>query len=148
MRFRLPLRLACLLAFSLWMGGFTFYSAIVIPVLHRALGSAEAGAVTAEVTNVLNVIGGVTLALWWAMAWNERIRLTRRSRWVQRAALILATALLVTLASLHVRMDHQLASNGLAGFYPLHRAYLIVSTALWAVSICLLAVTVAGWERE
>lgn len=68
MRLRL-LRFLCLVALSVWVGGFTFYSAVVIPVLHESLGRLETGFVTQRVTNHLNAAGGVAVVLWWLVAW-------------------------------------------------------------------------------
>jgi hypothetical protein len=63
----LVLRWAALSAFAVWFGGFTFYAAVVIPVLHDELGGLGQGAITGEVTNSLNAIGAVAVAAWWVM---------------------------------------------------------------------------------
>lgn len=68
----LVLRFLCLVSLSVWAGGFTFYSAVVIPVLHESLGSLETGYVTQRVTDYLNAVGGVAVALWWLLAWADR----------------------------------------------------------------------------
>jgi hypothetical protein len=61
------LRLMFLVALSIYVGGFTFYSAVVIPILHDRLESSfQAGLVTQQVTDALNGLGGVTLLLGWS----------------------------------------------------------------------------------
>ena len=53
---------------AFWLGGFTFYSAVVIPVLHDRLGSPlETGLVTQRVTDALNLLGVGTITLGWAL---------------------------------------------------------------------------------
>src|SRR4051794_20888768 len=93
----LALRALCLLALSVWMGGFTFYSAVVIPVLHDTLGSLDTGNVTRQVTDSLNAIGVVTLVLWWAAAWVERSTGSARQRRTRLTLLSATTALLLGL---------------------------------------------------
>src|SRR5436190_19571918 len=49
-------------ATALWLGGFTFYSTVVIHTGHRVLGGLlEVGFVTQRVTSWLNLIGVVAL---------------------------------------------------------------------------------------
>src|SRR5271170_1726820 len=60
------LRLLFVVVLSIYIGGFTFYSAVVIPVLHDRLESSlETGLVTQRVTDALNLLGVVTLSLGW-----------------------------------------------------------------------------------
>jgi hypothetical protein len=128
------------ISLSLWVGGFTFYSAFVIPVLHDHLGSLEAGSITRSVTDTLNLIGVVTLALWWAIAGLERKAGTaaaRRARW---ALLATTSVLLMGLIGLHQVMDDRLDGSRMRGFYELHRLYLIVSTAQWVMNLALMFV--------
>jgi hypothetical protein len=138
----LLLRLLSAIALAIWIGGFTFYSAVVIPILHEQFSSAEAGMVTARVTDALNLAGGITIALWWLLTWvARRAGETRRAR-LQIVLVGLTTILLGALIVLHHVMDRHLASEGLQGFYGLHRAYLIVSTVQWLANLALLASTV------
>lgn len=141
----LALRVLCLLALSVWMGGFTFYSAAVIPILHDRLGSLDAGNVTQQVTDALNGIGVVTLVLWWAAAGVERSTGSARRRRTRLALLSVTTTLLLGLIYLHQVMDSRLETTGLRGFYPLHRVYLIASTVQWVVNVGLLTCFLAGW---
>jgi hypothetical protein len=52
------LRFLGLLGLIVWVGGFTFYSAGVIPVLHDVTPSRDAGRITQRVTDRLNLRGG------------------------------------------------------------------------------------------
>ena len=57
-----------LVALSIYIGGFTFYSAVVIPILHERLASSlETGLVTQRVTDALNLLGVATLSLGWCV---------------------------------------------------------------------------------
>jgi hypothetical protein len=144
---RLLVRFLCFVSLSIWLGGFTFYSAVVIPVLHDAIGSVDTGYVTQRVTDYINAAGVVTLGLWWLAAWFELSSGPSSSRRLGLVFLGLATALLVALIGLHRVLDQHLARDGLSGFYPLHRAYLIVSTIEWVVDLALVAVAVMLWGQ-
>ncbi|RUL84363.1 DUF4149 domain-containing protein [Tautonia sociabilis] len=134
----LALRVFCLLGLSVWMGGFTFYSAVVIPVLHESLGSLDTGFVTQEVTDYLNYIGVGVVLVWWAAAWVERGEGPARVRAVRLLFLAATTLILLGLIALHRVMDGRLETGSLRGFYPLHRAYLIASTVQWIVNLALM----------
>src|SRR5262245_17028409 len=58
------LRFLVLQSLLLWQGGFLFYTAVVVPTGTDVLGSAAAqGAITTRVTDALNGLGVVALAL-------------------------------------------------------------------------------------
>ena len=101
----LALRFLCLSTLSVWVGGFTFYSAVVIPVLHESLGRVETGSITQEVTNSLNAAGGVTVALWWLAAWTERSARPVLARRIRLGLLAATTIILLVLVGLHRVMD-------------------------------------------
>jgi hypothetical protein len=127
------LRAASRLALAVWLGGFTFYGAAVVPIYHRHFTPTEVGLATREVTDALNGVGLVALVL---LALEARGR--RRGRLVAVAA-----ALLATLAGLHEVMDSRIDAGAFGDFYPLHRAYLVVHTILWAVQVALLL----SWDQ-
>jgi hypothetical protein len=144
----LVLRFLCLFSLSVWVGGFTFYSAVVIPVLHESLGSLDTGFITQRVTDFINAAGGVTVALWWLAARVDRSAkpaLAGRTRLVLLAA---TTIILLVLIGLHDLMDERLEAGTLRGFYPLHRVYLIASTAQWFVNLGLMAVVLILWRNS
>lgn len=151
-RTRLPLlalRWLALVSFALWFGGFTFYSAVVIPVLEEAMGRVEAGSmVTREVTDTLNLIGLATLILWWLLAWFER---PLGGPWAPRlrvGLLATDTALLIGLLALHKVLDRRLDEGRMEGFYPLHETYLIASTVQWGANLALLASSIWIWRTN
>jgi hypothetical protein len=119
-------RFACLAALAFWMGGFTFYALVVIPIGNRLLGSIQQGLLTQQVTRWMNLIGLVTLALLLPAA--------RRSRWLAANWLVMAASLLA-LFCLHPRLDALIDRSIPAvtgdNFYQWHQAYLIVVTMQW-----------------
>jgi hypothetical protein len=144
----LGLRFLCLLTLAVWVGGFTFYSSVVIRALHASLGSMETGYVTQQVTDYLNAIGVATVTVWAFTAWVERSVGSRRARLTRLVLLATTSGLLLALILLHRVMDLRLDTGGLRGFYPLHRAYLIVCTAQWVANLGLLAVSLLLWTQD
>ena len=131
------LRWLGLLALAVWLGGFTFYSAVVVPLLHEAFDKLQVGMVTQQATDILNLIGLAALGL----GWLEAVLGGRRPWHAARLSLLAVDSLiLAALIGLHLRMDQRLESGALSGFYPLHRVYLWLSTAQWFVNVMLLAV--------
>ena len=135
----LVVRVFCLLGLSVWMGGFTFYSAVVIPVLHESLGSLATGFVTQQVTDYLNAIGVGAVLVWWVAASVERRAGPARVRAVRLLLLVTNTVILVGLIALHRIMDGRIETGSLRGFYSLHRVYLMASTIQWLVNIGLMS---------
>ncbi len=128
-------------ALSIWLGGFTLYSAVVIPILHDHLGvPLEVGLITRRVTNVINAIGGATLLMGWLLAVDSRGRPKDRipANRLRHGALVLSTLCLAGLVVLHVVLDAKLDTDRLTGFYSWHRAYLWVSTVQWLANLALL----------
>jgi hypothetical protein len=135
-------RFVAIWTLAVWLGGFTFYAASVIPILHDQLGGAlESGLVTQQVTIELNWLGVATVTIGLSAAIFERAFEWRgpfRSK--TSLGLLAATALcLVGLFVLHPILDRRLEAGEMAAFYPLHRAYLWVSTVQWATNSALLA---------
>jgi hypothetical protein len=130
-----------LVALSIYIGGFTFYSAVVIPVLHDRLESSlETGLITQRVTDVLNLLGVVTLSLGWCVYGLSAVRAFRSDRGGGRKIwpLVISSICLVVLLVLHRVLDHKLETNTFAGFYPYHQAYLWTSTVQWFANLALL----------
>ncbi len=134
------IRVLFLLVLAGYLGGFTFYSAVVIPILEDRLGSAfDAGLITQRVTVTLNQIGMATLAIGWL--W---IALDRIARTPSRLASLLASSVaLALLLILHRQLDDMLEHGVSSGFYARHAVYLWISTFQWVVNIALL-VQVSG----
>ena len=139
-------RLLAVLLLAVWWGGFTFYALAVVPTGHQVLRSkVRQGFITQQVTNKLNVLGAVTLALlFWQ--WLATRRETASPGWSRAAALSWAV-LAVTLAALcwlHPRLDALLDAGQRAvlddaKFYALHRIYLLVATIQWLGGVVHLA---------
>lgn len=142
----LVLRFLCLLSLSVWVGGFTFYSAVVIPVLHESLGSLDTGYVTQRVTDYINAAGGVAVVIWWLLAWVDRSSGPALARRARTGLLAATTVMLLGLIGLHRVMDSRLESDSLRGFYPLHRIYLVGSTVQWFANLGLMADVLILWR--
>jgi hypothetical protein len=128
-------------ALGLWLGGFTFYSAVVIHVGTDVLGDhRQVGFITQRVSNCLNLIGAIALVL---MLWNMAAMWATAARW-KRAALgatwVFMTVSLAALVVLHRSLDGVLDAGSQEitsydEFLWLHRAYLAVSTAQWGAGL-------------
>ncbi len=141
-------RFVTLVAFAFWQGGFAFYTGVVVPVGTGVLGSAATqGFVTRQVTIWMNVAGAVAVPIFlWDAATTPPFR---RSR----IALTFLLGVGVTaLAVLHPRIDALLDPVGERvfdrhEFMPMHRTYLWISTAQWAVGVLYLLLTPWAWRR-
>jgi hypothetical protein len=142
---RFWVRFLAIVAMSVWLGGFMFYGGVVVSILERALGRLDAGMITREVTNVLNGIGVMTVAVWWLLLVIERGDSTRLCRVARTGALTFSSLSLVVLILLHVLMDYHLDRHGVHGFRPWHRAYLIASTAGWVANLVCVGLTLRIW---
>ena len=135
---RIALRVVVALLFALWWGGFTFYATVVVPIGQRILGSATAqGFVTQPVSNAINIVGAVVIAV---LCWNlisTRRGASPRARRVLMITWALLAVAQVALFVLHPRLDAMLdtSTRSIASehsvFYATHRVYLLVATAQW-----------------
>ena len=146
-------RFLVLAGLMFWLGGFTFYSGVVVPVGQSVLLShTEQGFITREVTNYLNLSGAVALILF---AWDtarspDPCRWRRRLRWLTWIAMFLILGILVWLhgcldALLNVDL-HQLTDR--KAFRSLHRWYLWLSTIQWACGVGFTGLTLLEWRAE
>jgi hypothetical protein len=147
-------RFAVIAAFSLWMGGFTFYSSFAIPASTRILGSHRAaGFITQDVTRALNAVAAAALAiLFWNLVsdWRHASAGARRGMTV---AWVFLAVLQAALFWLHPILDTRLdpAAQSIAvnsHFDAWHRAYLWISTAQWLASLPLLWAVLSTWARR
>ncbi len=141
----LAVRFLCLAGMAAWAGGFAFYGAAVVPVLHENLERLQAGEITRRVTDTLNIVGAATVAVWWIAAVVESGTGAARARRTRLALLGAISALLLAQVGLHRIMDGRLDEGHLRAFYPLHRADLILSTVQWFLNMGLLAVSALLW---
>lgn len=136
-----------------WQGGFLFYSAAVVPIGTEVLGSAAAqGAITARVTDVLNLCGLAALGL---LAWDlivtrdPKPRRTAARWWCWAVAGVCLYLQFV----LHQLLDYFMdpgRTHIVIGppFRPVHRAYLWASTVQWLAGLVLAWLTLRAWMAE
>lgn len=142
-------RFVFLLTVFFWQGGFTFYTAVVVPIGTRELDSpVEQGFITREVTNYLNLAGGVCLTFWAIELWcQNHVTTYRRLRWalwgVLAVGLVVLIAMHPVLDSMLIVENHDIVNP--PRFRLLHRIYLWISTVQWFAGIALLHRTVAAW---
>ncbi len=145
-------RFLVLVALMFWLGGFTFYASIVVPVGTRVLGnsSRRQGFITREVTRQLNVSAAVALAV---LAL-ELLPLgdPSRTRWWGRLAFWLVMAgCQAGLFALHPHLDRFLKERGgivldPEAFRPWHRLYLWLHTVQWGAAVLFCILVLAGWR--
>lgn len=144
-------RYLVLLAVSFWLGGFTFYSVVVIHTAHHVLDSMlETGLITQKVSNWLNLIGVVALVV---LLWETLVNLQSRSRirWLLAIAWSMMAAVQIWLFLLHPVLDRQidLETRHLvdrAQFRPVHTFYVTLSTVQWAAGLLYLLGTLHSWR--
>jgi len=146
-------RYLTLAALLFWQGGFTFYSAVVIPTGFQVLGShRRQAAITARVAYWLNVAGAAALPLllWDALAARDPGVRRRRVRLGLWGGLLLTQAALFALYPwLKDRFDpvgQTIADE--ADFRLGHKTYVWICTAQWVCGLAFLAWTLAAWRQE
>src|SRR5262249_56877927 len=88
-----------LAALALWLGGFTFYSAVVVPIGTDRLGITSQGFITQRVTEWLNLIGAVALL---PLGWDALAGAAPgRGRWLRPGLWLILAATLAALWVLH-----------------------------------------------
>jgi hypothetical protein len=146
-------RFIVLAVLAVWLGGFTFYAAIVIKIAQRVLGShLRVGFITQDVTRVMNLWGIAALTLLAIdslIAWRRSHRATR---WLTALTWAAMTAGLVALFALHPTLDRMmdpLAKQVIdEGFYNLHRVYLIIATAVWGAGLAHVLILLGRWRAR
>ena len=148
-------RVAAILLLALWWGGFTFYALVVVPTGHHVLRSkVRQGFITQEVTNKLNWLGAVTLALLlWQMLAARREGVSPRCFQVTAWSWALLAATLAALFWLHPHLDALLDPVNRSvvdddRFYALHRWYLIVATGQWLAALVHGAAVLRGFSTR
>ncbi len=142
-----------ILAFGLWMGGFTFYAVFVIPTNHEVLGDHFIGGlITRGVTNSLNQVGIVAIGL---MLWEVLASWRSTSRWP--AMIMLSLWICVVLSHIglfvvHWRLDAVIdlqnqAVSDRPAFRSLHRNYNQLSAVQWFACLAFLALSLRSWRQ-
>lgn len=135
-------RLLVIAVIAWWLGGFTFYAGVAVPVGMQVLGSHRTvGFVTERVTNWLNVGGVVALFILFG---NTVISWRISGKWVRNTLIItwpLMAAIEVELILLHPVMDRLLTAHPYRmildedRFEFLHHVYLISSSVQWGIGL-------------
>jgi hypothetical protein len=143
-------RFLVLVALMFWLGGFTFYASIVVPVGQKLLGPGQQGLVTTKVTNYLNLSGAIALAiLAWDLAALKNGQGRRRFLWLCWVAMVLTLGLLVYFHQVLVdMMPHRPGSLDAGSFRTMHSMYLWTSTVQWVCGVAYVVLTLAAWRSE
>lgn len=145
-------RFFVLAALAFWQGGFTFYSAVVVPAGEEVLGSSrQQGFVTRRVTNYLNAAGAVALPLClWNLVISGAKTLGNRLCWASWGGMAMTWLIQVRL---HPQLDRLLQPEVMLvaderAFRALHEWYLIASTTQWVCCLAFLVLTLGAWRQE
>ncbi len=144
-------RYAVLLTFALWMGGFTFYTLIVIPTGGKVLGSErDVGFITQQVTNWLNWIGLLALLI---LGWNARAEGRGAAKFFLALAWLAMALTEVGLFVLHRVIDNLLDIGAhkihgpLDHFFVWHRSYMAVASLQWLAALLYLWLALMTWRE-
>ena len=140
-----------LCALMVWLGGFAFYGAIVIPTAHHVLGThLEVGFITQEVSNWLNYGGALaSFLLLINLASADRSRTVLIGTLVVTWLAMCATqvALFVIHPHLDALMDPgQRTIIEREHFRALHRIYLLIASLQWGVGVAHVVALMADWR--
>lgn len=134
MNFNTVFKSLVFISFSLWLGGFLFYSAFVIPSAHAVLHDHETvGMITQKATRILNYIGLISCLLLLINFIKAKIFLSAKELKYSAILLGLIITSLLALFFFHYSMSifidpDKLELSEYKKFYRLHRIYLIIST--------------------
>jgi hypothetical protein len=146
-------RYLVVLAIALWLGGFTFYSVVVIHTAHHVLDSMlETGLITQKVSGWLNWIGVGTLVI---LLWNVLANWREQQRWLRNILIVMwviMAAVEVWLFVLHPVLDRQinLETRHLVDrqqFRPTHTLYVTLSTVQWIAGLIYTVFALHGWRK-
>lgn len=140
-------------ALSLWLGGFTVYTAFVIPIGHRQVSSGRFGFVTGQVTSVLNVLSAIAALVLLVNLFTERGGVGGRLRWMLVGTWLMIVAALLVLVALHSNLDELLnyktrEISSQERFQTLHERYELFASLQWGAGLVHLWCVLAGWRRS
>ena len=140
-RFAAIRRMLVMMLLALWWGGFSFYAGRVVFIGHEVLRSKiRQGFITERVTNELNWLAAVTLALAaWELAAARKSIPVRRWLWMAWGVAVATTIVLFILhAKLARQLDFPARQVATDNFYDWHRAYLCMASIQWLAGTALL----------
>ena len=146
-------RYLTVIALMFWLGGFTFYASVVVPVGTAVLKSdLRQGFITRRVTFYLNLAAAVALTvllgeLLLTVDPSRRRRLARLGLWGIMALCQIA------LFFGHSYLDDQLQPKGMMileheTFRLVHRLYLWTHTVQWGAGLIYIGLMLRGWMGE
>ena len=134
------------------MGGFTFYTGVVIHVGNHVMGGErDIGFITQAVTIWLNRIGVLSLIILGASACVQQRGIPRVLLWLSWLGMAATQA---GLFLIHPVLDAMLETSThkihghLDIFFNWHRLYMAVATAQWAAALVYLWLTVVLWRQS
>lgn len=138
-------------ALMVWLGGFTFYGAIVIPTAHQVLGThVDVGFITQQVSTWLNYGGALTcLLLLINLVGADRSR--KVLFWILAMTWLAMSMGQVVLFLMHPHLDvlmdpGQHAIINREHFRSLHRIYLLIASLQWGMGVAHVIALVADWR--
>ncbi len=145
-------RFLVLIALMFWLGGFTFYAGVVVPIGQDVLGShLDQGFITRLVTKYLNLSAAAALLVLVLdlVAGREALWL-RALRWLFWLGMVGTLAVLVWL---HPQLDQYLdlqqrEITDRHAFRTGHRVYLWVSTVQWGCGLVYVWLMLRAWRGE
>src|SRR5579871_4883377 len=144
-------RFLVLVALMFWLGGFTFYAGVVVPIGRDVLGSAQSE-VTRHVSFYLNLSAALAMIPlgWENLTARDPVRRRTIIRWLCCAAVLATVVGLVWLRTELVNLLDQSASGELPkGHFRMgHRAYLWISTVQWGAGVIYTVSTIRAWRAE
>ena len=144
-------RTVMLFVFALYWGGLTFYTGIVVRIIHFVLNDPmDGGLITQRVTNYLQLLGFCVLPF---MIWNG-MAVVRRSKRLGVMLLVLTGILAASLTCLvwvHSELDAVIDSESREViereiFTVLHRRYNQTTTVQWISAVIFLPLAVYSWR--
>ena len=137
----------------IWKGGFLFYAAVVVPAGTEVLGSAAAqGAITAHVTDTMNVLGLMALTILvldLRLSHDQNSQRTAIRWWCWSVALLCQGLLFYFHLLLDAFMDPARTRIVIGPpFRPVHRMYLWTISVQWFVCLLLVWFNLQAWRVE
>ena len=146
-------RFIVLQALMIWQGGFLFYASVVVPDGTEVLGSSMAqGAITARVTDMMNILGLMALVV---LAFDLRLSIDTNERrialrwWCWSLAFLCQGLLFYFHELLDFFMDPARTRVVIwPPFRPVHRMYLWTISIQWFVCLLLVWFNLRSWQAE